>query len=243
MTIKRPSDLAHVEAPTSFCVLGFGQEVHWTSLALMHALRNWGYLVTGMIPRADDARWSEGRWRSERVAQLQRASSFAFPASAVCALNRTLEPQVDVSPFDAEALVDSFRALATWADMVVVDALGNPDGSAGLNTRDVAQALGLPVIIACDDSQQGLESACGLVKSLRRRQLRVTGWVQYGIRPMACAAGVTCIAAIPSGDMQDPLRAARHVNTRSLLDVLLPAGRTAGPAPSANPRKTGGLAF
>lgn len=243
MLLQPPSNFAHAEVPPSFCVLGFGQEVHWASLALIHALRNGGYRVTGMMPIADDARWSEGRWRSERVAQLQRASSFAFPPSAVCALNRSLEPQADDPPFDAEALVDSFRVLATWADMVVVDALGNPDGSAGLNTSDVAQALGLPIIIACDDSQLGLESACELVKSLRRRQLKVTGWVQSGIRPMACAAGVTCIAAIPSVDMPDPVRASDYVNIRSLLDVLLPADRTEGPTSSANARKTGGQAF
>lgn len=243
MTTKGSSDLAHAEAPSSFCVLGFGQEVHWTSLALMHALRNWGYRVTGMIPMADDARWSEGRWHSERVSELQHASSFAFPASAVCALSRSLEPRWDNSAFDAEGLVDSFSALATWTDLVVVDALGNPEGSTGLDTCDVARVLGLPVIIACDDSRAGLENACGLVKSLRKRQLKVVGWVQSGIEPIACAAGMTCIAAIPSGDMQDPLRAARHVNTPSLLNILLPAGRTAGTAPSANARKTGGLAF
>lgn len=230
------------DAPASFCVLGFGLEVHWVSLALMHVLRNEGYRVTGMIPLADDAQWSQGRWRSERVTQLQDASSFAFPASALCA-GALPDPQVrEGCAVDAEAVTDSFAALATWVDLVVVDALGNPDGSSAPDMGDVAQVLGLPVIIACNDSDQSLQDACRLVARLRKRPLNVVGWVQSGLRPMACAAGLSCVAAIPADDLQDPRRAVRHVDAARLLQVLLPMA-SESPVASANARKTGGQAF
>lgn len=230
--------------PASFCVLGLGDEVHWVSLALMHALRGKGFRVTGLLPRADDVYWDRGRWRSERVLQLQGAGSFAFPVSALCPSVQGGLAGGSVPPVDVEAVVDSCAALATWVDLVVVDALGLPDGRSGCDggeaddMTDVAQALGLPVVIACEDSEPGLRDACRLVARLRGRGLRVVAWVQSGLTPMACAAGLGCVGAIPADVLGDPAQAARHVDVARLIGLLLPDMGDQGSAASANAHKT-----
>lgn len=240
MTSARFQDPSSGTVPVSFCVLGFGEEVHWASLALMECLRTHGYSITGLLPHADDAYWREGGWRSDRVKQIQRASSFAFPASALCAMAQRESRGQLTGVVDIEAVVDSFAALATWADLVVVDALGEPDGGLAPNMGDVAQALGLPVVIACEDSEEALQKACTLVHHLRERKLRVVAWVQSGLQPMACAAGIPCVGNIPSVDLQAPALAARHVDATRLLDALLPDADQRSVGVSANARKTGG---
>lgn len=229
-------------APVSFCVLGFGDAVHWASLALMEALRAQGYRTTGLLPLAADAQWRHGRWRSERVAQLQGASSYAFPASALCTTALPEPRDAPAGAVDVEAVVDSHAVLATWVDIVVVDALGDPDGDPAPNMGDVAQALGLPVVIAYADGEGGLQQACQLVSRLRARRLRVAAWVQSARQPGACVAGIPCVGAIPPGELHEPVRAARHVDVRRLLGALQGCADPAVAAVSATARKTGGPA-
>lgn len=232
-------------APVSFCVLGFGDVVHWASLALMESLRARGYRTTGLLPLAGDAQWRHGRWRSERVAQLQRASSYAFPASALCTTALPEPHDAPAGAVDVEAVVDSHAVLATWVDIVVVDALGDPDGDPAPNMGDVAQALGLPVVIACADGEGGdggLQQACQFVSRLRARGLRVAAWVQSARQPLACVAGIPCVGAIPPGELHEPVRAARHVDVTRLLGALQASADPAVAAVSATARKTGGPA-
>lgn len=242
MTSTRFQNPASGAVPVSFCVLGFGEEVHWASLALMECLRARGYRITGLMPQADDAQWREGGWRSVRVKQLQGASSFEFPASALCSMAQREPPEPReqlAGVVDVEAVVDSFAALATWVDLVVVDALGEPAGGLAPNMGDVAQALGLPVVIACEDTEEALQKACKLVYHLRARKLRVVAWVQSGLQPMACAAGIPCVGSIPAVDLPVPARAARHVDAMRLLEALLPEAGPRSVGVSANARKTG----
>lgn len=216
--------------------------VHWVSLALMQSFRARGYRTTGLLPLAGDAQWRQGRWRSDRVAQLQGVSSFAFPASALCTAAQPGPCGQPAAAVDVEAVVDSHAVLATWADIVVVDALGDPDGGPAPNMGDVAQALGLPVVIACEDGDEGLQQACQLVSRLRARRLRVAAWVQSARQTVACAAGIPCVGAIPPADLHDPVWAARHVDVGRLLGALQASADPAVATVSANARKTGGQA-
>lgn len=186
-------------APASFFVLGMGEGVHSISLALMACLRGAGFRITGLMPLAHDAQWQQGRWRSERVLQLRAASSFDFPASALCTAP-TPDPAGGARlTMHLEAVADSYAALATWADIVVIDGEGDPDASLapGVTLGDMAQTLGLPVILVCEDNEVALQAACELVLRCRARGIQVVGWVQAGERPLACAAGIPRIGAIP----------------------------------------------
>lgn len=213
-------------APASFCVLGMAESVHWVSLALMRAVRAQGFRTTGLMPVARDAQWRHGRWHSARVARLQAASSFDFPASALCTAP-VPDPAVTAAPprFDPEAVAESYAALATWTDVVVVDGVGDPDAALapGFTLADLAQSLGLPVIVVCEDDAAALQASCALVKRCRARGLRVAGWVQVGQCPQACAAGIPRLGVLPRDDLQQPGVAACHVDAARLIEALGPA--------------------
>jgi hypothetical protein len=209
----------------------------------MECLRQNGYRIAGLLPLAVDTQWRQGRWCSDRVTQLQGASSFAFPASALCTTAQTELRDQPACAFDLGAVVDSHAVLATWVDIVVVDALGDPDGGPTPNMGDVAQTLGLPVVIACEDSEQGQRNAFRLVSRLRVRRLHVVAWVRSGLQPMACAAGLPCVGAIPPEDLRKPVRAARHLDVMRLMCALQSSVDETVFGVLANARKTGGPGF
>src|SRR5690606_28645440 len=117
-----------------------------------------------------------------------------------------------------EAVADSYAALATWADVVVIDGEGDPDAALaqGVTLGDMAQTLGLPVILVCEDSEVALRAACDLVLRCRGRGIQVVGWVQVGERPLTCAAGIPRFGVIPREALCHPAMAARHLDARRL---------------------------
>lgn len=218
-------EICTAAVPTSFFVLGLGESTHWTSLALMECLRGEGFRITALMPLAHDAQWQHGRWRSERVSQLQAASSFGFPVSALCTAPMPDPDGEGTLAIHPEAVVDSYAALATWADVVVIDGEGDPDAllAPGVTLSDVAQTLGLPVIMVCEDNDAALQASCELVSRCRARGIRVAGWVLVGAHPLACAAGIPRVCTIPLEAIRDPAAAAQHVDAQRLVDVLRPA--------------------
>lgn len=75
-----------------------------------------------------------------------------------------------------EAVVDSYAALATWADVVVVGGEGDPDASLapGVTLRGLAQTLGLPLMLVYE-----YNDAC------------VAGFVRSGVA-LSCARHPGC---------------------------------------------------
>jgi dethiobiotin synthetase len=218
------ADNAPGHLPGSFFVLGEGECAHWAALALMACLREQGLRIAALMPLARDAQWRQGRWHSERVAQLQAASSFAFPATALCPW-----PQPDPSqgaaaqrhPPNPDELADSFAVLATWADLVVVDGAGDPEESLapGLAIDDMVQALGLPVVVACENSDNARRQAKAAVTRCRERGIPVIGWVAAG-EPLNCTLSAPCLGQIPAEELHDPARASRRIDASHLLGVL-----------------------
>jgi len=219
------ADNARGHVPGSFFVLGEGECAHWAALALMACLREQGLRIAALMPLARDAQWRQGRWHSERVAQLQAASSFAFPATALCPW-----PQPDpTDPSEAahrpapnpDELADSFAVLATWADLVVVDGAGDPEESLapGLAIDDMVQALGLPVVVACENSDTSRRQAKAAVMRCRERGIPVIGWVAAG-EPLNCPMAAPCLGQIPADELHDPARASRRIDASHLLGVL-----------------------
>lgn len=210
--------------PGSFFVLGEGECAHWAALALMACLREQGLRIAALMPLARDAQWRQGRWHSERVAQLQAASSFAFPATALCPWPQP-DPSADASVgkrrLDLDELADSLAVLATWADLVVVDGAGDPEESLapGLAIDDMVQALGLPVVVACENSDTSRRQAKAAVMRCRERGIPVIGWVVAG-EPLGCTLSAPCLGQIPADELHDPARASRRIDASHLLGVL-----------------------
>lgn len=208
----------------SFVVLGEGECAHLTALALMACLREQGLRIAALMPLARDAQWRQGRWHSERVAQLQAASSFAFPATALCPWPRPDPSEAGVAerrPPSSDELADSFAVLATWVDLVVVDGAGDPEETLapGLAIDDMVHALGLPVVVACENSENSRRQAKAAVMRCRERGIPVIGWVGTG-EPLNCALSAPCLAQIPINELYYPTRASRRIDASNLLGVL-----------------------
>ena len=205
-------------------MLGEGECAHWVAIALMTCLREQGLRIAALMPLARDAQWRQGRWHSERVAQLQAASSFAFPATALCPWPR-LDPSeasaAERSPPNSDELADSFAVLATWVDLVVVDGAGDPEETLapGLGIDDMVHALGLPVVVACENSENSLRQAKAALMRCRARGIPVIGWVGTG-EPLSCTLSAPCLAQIPTNELHYPIHASHRIDAGNLLGVL-----------------------
>lgn len=177
------------------------------SVALLQALHQAGHArVVGMKPVAAGAeRQADGSWLNEDVAALRAASTLAVPA----ALDNPVVLPMPASPHAAAAaagvsitlppIVDACRALQAQADAVVVEGAGGlrVPLSDTLDGGDLAQALGLPVILVVGLRLGCLNHALLTAEALAARGLHLAGWVANVIEPgmLAAAANVEHLQA------------------------------------------------
>lgn len=158
------------------------------SAALLHALRSRHPRCVGMKPVAagtDDAGLNED------VRALREASTLAVPP----ALDNPVSLPDPVSPhiaaacagrrIEVDALVDAYRALAERADAVVVEGAGGflvplSDEATG---ADLAEALGLPVILVVGLRLGCLNHALLTREAIRARGLPLAGWIVNRLDP------------------------------------------------------------
>lgn len=183
----------HVPAPLSLFVTGTDTGVGKTlvSAALLHALARHHPRVVGMKPIAAGTVCVDGIHGNDDVAALRAASTCAAPAELD---NPVLLPD-PVSPHIAAAragvridighLVACHRALALRADAVVVEGAGGFHVPLS-NTEtgaDLAQALGLPVLLVVGLRLGCLNHALLTAEAIRARGLTLAGWVANQVDP------------------------------------------------------------
>ena len=155
------------------------------SAALLHTLARHHSRVVGMKPVAAGTECINGVQANEDVLALRAASSCAVPPELD---NPVLLPD-PVSPHIAAAragvridvahLVACHRALAKLADAVVVEGAGgfNVPLSSTETGADLAQALGLPVVLVVGLRLGCLNHALLTAEAIRARGLTLAGWV------------------------------------------------------------------
>ena len=155
------------------------------STALLHALARYYPRVVGMKPVAAGTALIQGTEANEDVLALRAASS--------CRVSSELDNPVllpdPVSPHIAAAragvridiahLVACHRALAKLADAVVVEGAGgfHVPLSSTETGADLAQALGLPVVLVVGLRLGCLNHALLTAEAIRMRGLNLAGWV------------------------------------------------------------------
>ena len=165
------------------------------SAALLHALSQHHSRVVGMKPIAAGTHSINGVEANEDVLALRAASSCAVPPELD---NPVLLPD-PVSPHIAAArtgvhidiahLVACHRALAKLADAVVVEGAGGFHVPLS-NTEtgaDLAQALGLPVVLVVGLRLGCLNHALLTAEAIRLRGLNLAGWVANHVDPTMLA--------------------------------------------------------
>ena len=193
------------------------------STALLHALARHHPRVVGMKPVAAGTELFNGIPANDDVLALRAASSCRVPPELD---NPVLLPD-PVSPHIAAAragvridiahLVACQRALALQADAVVVEGAGGfmVPLSATETGADLAEALGLPVLLVVGLRLGCLNHALLTADAIRARGLRLAGWVANHVDPAMLAQQdnivflqqrlqVPLLASIPHLSVPDP---------------------------------------
>ena len=180
--------------------------------ALVHALRARGLVVAPMKPVAAGAILREGAWANEDTLALARAAGpDAPPPEAITPvlLREAMAPHIAATREGRDIalapLVEAHRRLAAQADFTVVEGVGGflvPLGPA-LDARDLATALGLPVVLVVGLRLGCLNHALLTAECVERAGLRLAGWVANAIDP-AMGAVDENVAAL-AGRLRAPL--------------------------------------
>ena len=202
------------------------------SAALLHALSQHHSRVVGMKPIAAGTEYINGAAANEDVLALRAASSCAVPPELD---NPVLLPD-PVSPHIAAAragvridiahLVACHRALAKLADAVVVEGAGgfHVPLSSTETGADLAQALGLPVVLVVGLRLGCLNHALLTAEAIRARGLTLAGWVANQVDPTMLAQDdnitflqhrlqAPLLACVPHQSVPDPRAVTFHLPT------------------------------
>ncbi len=183
---------------TAFFVTGTDTGVGKTfvSCALLHAMARRHPRVVGMKPVAAGLVQTPDGWDSEDAIALRAASTVRVPP----ALDNPVRLPDPLSPhlaaeragtrIDIPHLVACQRELAQHADAMVVEGAGgflvplSPEHTGA----DLAQALGLPVLLVVGLRLGCLNHALLSAEAIRARGLPLAGWVANRIDPGMAAA-------------------------------------------------------
>lgn len=181
-------------ASCSFFVTGTDTEVGKTlvSTALLHALSQRGLRAAGMKPVAAGAVLQEGVWHNEDVDNLAAAASIALPVTLTTPylLREAVAPHIAAAlenvAIDPQHIRSCYDQVAAAADAVVVEGVGGfrVPLSRRFDTADLAQQLGLPVILVVGLRLGCLNHALLTADAIAAHGLTLAGWVANGIDPL-----------------------------------------------------------
>ena len=182
-----------VHKPAWF-VTGTDTEVGKTfvSSALLHLLRNNGVKALGMKPVAAG---TDAEGKNDDVESLIAASGVHAPRELInpYLFQPAIAPHIAAAAagrnIDVAPIVASFNTLRELADAVLVEGVGGfcvPLGPS-LDTADLAEQLGLPVILVVGLRLGCINHALLTQQGIAARGLTLAGWIANGIDPeMSC---------------------------------------------------------
>ncbi|MFT5533666.1 MAG: dethiobiotin synthetase [Burkholderiaceae bacterium] len=161
------------------------------SAALLHLLVKAGLDAVGMKPVAAGAVLIDGRLANDDVDQLAAAGNLLLPIAlrAPYVLQAAAAPHIAASregiTISLAHLLDCYRQLAARAEAVVVEGVGGfcVPLSDDADTADLAQQLGLPVVLVVGMRLGCLSHALLTAEAIRARGLSLAGWVANLIEP------------------------------------------------------------
>ena len=195
--------------------------------ALLHALRRRHARVVGMKPVAAGAIRIGEHWTSEDALALRAASSIVVPPELdnPVLLPEPLSPHLAAARagvrIDLAGILRSYHRLAQRTDAVVVEGAGGfhvplSDSETG---ADLAQALGLPIVLVVGLRLGCLNHALLTAEAIDARGLPLIGWICNRIDPgmLAPEENIAFLRArlpapllvdIPHSSAPDPARVA-----------------------------------
>lgn len=177
----------------SCLVTGTDTEIGKTLVAssLLRALARTGVRAAGMKPVSAGAIWRDGRWHNEDVDSLATQSNLALPAELVAPylFRQPTAPHIAAAsegqPISLSHILDCYRQIAQLAEAVVVEGVGGfrvpLDDS--MDTADMAQRLGLPVVLVVGLRLGAINHSLLTVEAIAARGLHLAGWVVNTVEP------------------------------------------------------------
>lgn len=216
---------------------GVGKTV--CACALVHALRARGLRVAPMKPVAAgaEARARAGGWANDDTLALVDAAGPGAPSPAEVTpllLREPMAPHVAAAregrTIEVAPLVAAHRRLAEAADFTVVEGVGGflVPLSPAEDTRDLAVALGLPVVLVVGLRLGCLNHALLTAEAVSAAGLPLAGWIANAIDPKMAAAEenvatlreripAPLLARFPHSPRADSAGIAGHVDVAPLL--------------------------
>lgn len=161
------------------------------ALALIEQLKQAGLRVQGMKPVAAGCERTGQGLRNEDAVQLQSASSRLAPYDLVnpCAYLEPVAPHLaaahDDSPIEMEMILAAYQQLASSSDCMVVEGAGGwlVPLTAQTSIADLAQTLGLPVILVVGMRLGCLNHALLSSHAIQASGLPFAGWIANCMDP------------------------------------------------------------
>ena len=155
---------------------------------LLHVLKNKGIKAIGMKPIAAG---TDSHGKNEDVEALIAASEVQAPCKLInpYLFQPAIAPHIAAAEegrrIDIEPIVDAFNTLRGMADAVLVEGVGGFCVPLGphLDTADLAQQLGLPVILIVGMRLGCINHALLSQQSIAGRGLKLAGWIANRIDP------------------------------------------------------------
>jgi len=205
------------------------------SCALLHAARGRGFDAVGMKPIAAGC---DAAGANEDVQALLAASSCQLPREQInpYLLQRPIAPHLAAAeenrPIEIGVIQAAYRRVAAEHEVVVVEGVGGfrVPLDDRLDTADLAQLLGLPVILVVGMRLGCLNHALLTAESIAARGLRLAGWIANQIDPqmpcqrenlqtLAARLPAPLLGHIPWIPGAAPAEAARHLGAVGQLFV------------------------
>ena len=224
-------------APRGFFVTGTDTGVGKTLIAcaLLHAFARAGWRVVGMKPVAAGATCGDEGLFNDDVAQLRAAGNVQAALRLVnpYCFEPAIAPHIAAAQsrvtIDIAHIKQASEQLTAMADTVIVEGAGGfcvPLNSKE-DTADLAQHLGLPVILVVGIRLGCMSHALLTAQAIRARGLRLAGWVANRIDPAMPVARDNVVALsdrlsspllgeVKFTPMPDPRHIATHLDLSRL---------------------------
>ncbi|KAF3996876.1 dethiobiotin synthase [Glaciimonas immobilis] len=177
----------------AYFVAGTDTEIGKTLVAssLLHALTKTGVRTAGMKPVAAGAELRDGVWHNEDADALAEQASIALPPALATPylfaqptaphIAAALEDRVIALPH----ILSCYQQIAALADAVVVEGVGGfrVPLNQTIDTADMAQQLGLPVVLVVGLRLGCISHALLTVEAIAARGLQLAGWVINTVDP------------------------------------------------------------
>lgn len=174
------------------------------AVALLRALAASGRRVAGFKPVAAGAELTSHGWRNDDALDLAAAGNTRLDYSLTnpACLPEATSPHIAAERagicIDIDAIVTAFHAIRAQTDVIIAEGAGGwlapvgmprQPGGAGPTMQDVAQALGLPVVLVVGIRLGCLSHALLTVEAIRRSGLPLAGWIANPVDPHFADAG------------------------------------------------------